>query len=426
MQNLNEKLIKEFSRKRGEPEWMLAIRLKGLEVFEKTVLPQWGPDLTKIDLSQINYFQQEKIQPDKKVWDKLGLPEQERRYLSGLASQWDAKVVYQKLKQNLTKQGVIFLSMDEAVKQYPQLVKKYFLKIMPLNNKLSALHAAVWSGGVFLFVPRGVKISQPLEGYFYLNNYHGGQFEHTIIVAEEGSELIYIEGCSAPRFTKAALHVGCVEAVVGKKARVKLVTLQNWSRNVFNLGMKRAVVKQSGFMEWVGASLGSQVTMSYPTSVLLGKGARAEHLSLSLADKGQEIESGGSAVLQAANTSANIVSKSVCCHGGASSYRGFSNICKGAKEAKLNINCDSLLLDNFSQAKSYPALAVGEADSLALHEAKTGKISEEEMIYLMSRGLTQEDAMSLIINGFIEPVVGQMPVEYAVEINKIMELYVKH
>lgn len=436
MQNLNENLIRRFSQQRKEPGWMLEMRLKGWELFEKTKLPDWGPDLRGIKFEKIDYFKaglglpkrswKEVDKETKQVFDKLGLPETERKVLSGVGAQWNSGVVYKGLKEKLIKQGVIFESMDEAVKKYPELVKKYFMKIMPLDNKFGSLHAAVWSGGVFIYVPKGVKISQPIEGFFWLNNYQGGQFEHTIIIAEEDSELTYIEGCSAPRFQKEALHVGCVEIAVGKKAKVKTITLQNWSKNVLNLGMKRAVAEAGGVMEWVGVNLGSKITMSYPTSILKGKGAKAEHLSLSLADKGQEIDSGGGAVLLAADTSANIISKSISLNGGVSSYRGKGKIIKGAKGAKLNIKCDGLILDNKSQSKTFPQMEIGESESTALHEAKTGRISEEEMIYLMSRGLNEEEAMSLIINGFIEPVVKEMPLEYAVEINKIMELYVKH
>lgn len=426
MKNLNKKLIKEFSQKRQEPGWMLELRLKGLRRFEALELPKWGPDLSGIKFGKIDFLNPEKPKINQQVWEKLGLPEQERKYLSGLANQWDGQVVYKKLKQKLEKQGVFFESMEETVKKHPDLVKKYFMKIMPNNNKFSALHSAVWSGGVLVYVPKGVKIKQPLEGFFWLNNYQGGQFEHTIIVADEGSELTYIEGCSAPRLSKQALHVGCVEIAIHKGAKVKMVTLQNWSRNVLNLGMKRAEVGENGLISWIGASLGSKITMSYPTSVLKKPGARAEHLSLSLADRGQEIETGGGAILAAKKTSANIVAKSVCVNGGASSYRGLGKILKGAKGSRLNVKCDGLILDDKSRAKTYPAMEIAEDDSLALHEAKTGKISEEEMIYLMSRGITEEQAMSLIINGFIEPVVKEMPVEYAVEINKIMEMYVKY
>jgi len=425
MKNLNEKIIKEFSQGRKEPKWMLELRLESFRLFERMKLPEWGPDLSKVELEKINFFSQEKIRPDQVVWQRLGLPEKERRYLSGLANQWNGKVVYQNLKSKLEKQGVVFEAMDEAVKKHPELLRQYFMEIMPLDNKFSCLHGAVWSGGVFIYLPRGVKIRQPIEGFFWLNNYHGGQFEHTIIVAGQDSELTYIEGCSAPRFQKEALHVGCVEVAVAKKAKVKLITLQNWSKNVLNLGMKRAEANEEGLVEWVGVNLGSQITMSYPTSVLKGDRAKAEHLSLSMADKGQEIESGGGAILIGKDTSANIVAKSICLNGGISSYRGKGKIIKGAKGAKINVQCDSLILDDDSQAKTYPAIEIGESESLALHEAKTGKINEEEMIYLMSRGLSEEQAISLIINGFIEPVVSQMPPEYAVEINKIMEMYAK-
>ena len=432
-----ESLIKQISKTKHEPKWMLELRLEGLKNFQKMPLPNWGPDLTAIDFGKINYFikpaQETKRdwsqvpQKTKEIFAKLGIPQAERRVLSGVGAQWNSGIVYQSLKEKLKKQGVIFAPMDEAIKQYPDLIRPYFMKAIAVdNNKFSALHAAVWSGGVFVYLPEGVKIKQPLEGYFWLNLKQGGQFEHTIIIAEEGSELTYIEGCSAPRFKKEALHVGCVEVIVSKKAKVKIVTLQNWSKNVLNLGMKRAVVEEAGLIEWVGASLGSKITMSYPTSILKGNGARAEHLSLSLADKNQEIDSGGRAILSGENTSANIVAKSICLNGGSSSYRGMGKIIKGAKGGKISVKCDGLILDDRSRTKTYPAMEVGESESTALHEAKTGKISEEELIYLMSRGLTEEQAMSLIINGFIEPVVKEMPLEYAVEINKLIDYYAEH
>lgn len=414
---------------------MLELRLKGLKLFYQLALPHWGPDLSKIDFKSINYFKEPQVlrqrswsqvpKQTRAVFEKLGIPEQERRVLAGVGAQWDSNLVYENLKARLSRKGVLFCEMDEAVRKYPRLIKRYFMTqaVKPDNNKFSALHAAVWSGGVFLYVPKGVKVKEPLEGYFWLNLEKGGQFEHTIIIAEEDSELHYIEGCSAPVYKKESLHVGVVEVFVAKKAKVKFSTIQNWSKNVINLGMKRALVAENGIMEWVSASLGSKLTMVYPTSVLLGVGAKVEHLSLSLAAKDQILDTGGQAVHLAKNTSSNIVSKSIAKDGGTASYRGLVKIIKGAKNAKTSVVCQSLILDEKSEAKTYPAMEIAEDEVIALHEAKTGKIAEEELFYLMSRGLSEGEATSLIINGFIEPVVKNLPVEYAVEINKLIDFY---
>jgi len=432
-----ESLIKQISKTKHEPKWMLELRLEGLKNFQKMPLPNWGPDLTAIDFGKINYFikpaQETKRdwsqvpQKTKEIFAKLGIPQAERRVLSGVGAQWNSGIVYQSLKEKLKKQGVIFAPMDEAIKQYPDLIRPYFMKAIAVdNNKFSALHAAVWSGGVFVYLPEGVKIKQPLEGYFWLNLKQGGQFEHTIIIAEEGSELTYIEGCSAPRFKKEALHVGCVEVFVKEKARVKFFTIQNWSKNVVNLGMKRAIIEKAGVMEWVSAALGSQITMSYPASILKGDGAKAGHLSLSLAGQGQELDTGGQIIHLGENTSGTIISKSICQNGGRTAYRGLVKMIKGAKKAKASVSCDSLILGKKSRAATFPALEIGESDVVALHEAKTGKISEEELFYLMSRGLSETEATSLIINGFCEAVVKNLPLEYAVEINRLIDFYAEH
>ena len=416
---------------------MLELRLKALKIFQKLPLPHFGPDLTGIDFKAINYFIEPKAavkrswsqvpQKTKETFVKLGIPQAERRVLAGVGAQWDSSVIYQNLKEKLKKQGVIFAPMDEAIKQSPKLVKPYFMKAIALNNnKFSALHAAVWSGGVFVYLPEGVKIKQPLEGYFWLNLNQGGQFEHTLILAEKASQLEYIEGCSAPVYSQNSLHVGCVEVFVKEKARVKFSTIQNWSKNVINLGMKRAIIEKAGVMEWVSAALGSRITMSYPTSVLKGVGAKTTHLSLSLADQGQELDTGGQIIHLAENTSGNIVSKSICQNGGRTAYRGLVKMIKGAKKAKASVNCDSLILGKKSRAETWPAMEIGESDVLVLHEAKTGKISEEELFYLMSRGLSEAEATSLIINGFCEAVVKNLPMEYAVEINRLIDFYAEH
>jgi Fe-S cluster assembly protein SufB len=319
---------------------------------------------------------------------------------------------------------VIFCDIDEAVHQYPEIIKKYFMTkcVRIENNKFAALHGAVWSGGSLVVVPKGVKVKAPLQAYFWMNLKQGGQFEHTLIVAEEGSELSFIEGCTAPSYQVKSLHAGVVEIFVGKGARVRYTTVQNWSKDVYNLATKRAIVAEKGVMEWISGSLGSKATMLYPTSVLIGKEARADRLSLSLAGRGQELDIGAKAIHAAEKTTSNVVAKSICKQGGKTTYRGLVKILKGAKGAKSSVSCEALILDKASEAKTYPHMEIAENEVAAMHEAKTGRIAEEELIYLMSRGLSEQEAMSMIINGFIEPVVKELPLEYAVELNRLVEL----
>ncbi|MCX6816651.1 MAG: Fe-S cluster assembly protein SufB [Candidatus Beckwithbacteria bacterium] len=435
---LDQNLIKKISKQKKEPGWMLELRLKALKSFQEKPMPNWGVDLSGLDFEKINYFSEPEDSPKrswnqvpretKDVFEKLGVPEQERKILAGVGAQWNSTIIYQKLKEKLENQGVIFCPMEEAVKRWPDLVKQYFMtKAVTINNnKFSSLNGAIWSGGVFVYVPEGVVIKEPLQGFFWLNLRAGGQFEHTIIVAEEKSRSEFIEGCSAPVYQQDSLHSGVVEIFVGKRARVKFSTIQNWSKNVYNLGTKRAMVAEDGVMEWVSVSLGSQATMVYPASILIGDGAKTSQLSLSLAGKGQEMDTGGKAIHIGKKTTSNIVSKSISKDGGKASYRGLVKILPGAKRAKSSVNCESLLLDNKSQAKTYPSMEILEDDVTALHEAKTGKIAEEELFYLMSRGLSEQEATSLIINGFIEPVVKNLPLEYAVEINRLIDLYAEH
>lgn len=436
MTGLNKKLIEHISRTKKEPAWMLRLRLKAWEKYQKMPPPDWGPDLSKLDLNNINLASSTRISPfrswkdvppkTKKVFEKLGIPKAEREILAGVGTQWDSAVIYQKLKEELNSIGIIFCSMDEAVQKYPELIKKYFMKAVSVgNNKFSALHAAVWSGGVFVYVPKGLKIELPLQGYFWLNQNRGGQFEHTIIIADKGSRIHYIEGCSAPAYNSDALHIGAVEIFVNENARVRFSTVQNWSKNIYNLGMKRAIVAKNGIMEWVSGSLGSKVSMVYPTSVLVGEGARADHLSLSLAGKGQELDTGGKVIHLAKDTSSNIVSKSICQDGGKVTFRGGVKVVKGASGVKTSTACHTLILDNKSQTKTYPTMEIHENDVTALHEARSGKIAEEELFYLQSRGLTEPEAISLIINGFIDPVVKELPMEYAVEINRMIDLEIE-
>lgn len=419
--------------KRNEPSWMRDFRLKAWEKYQNMAVPNWGPDLSKLDFDKINYAPLAPVPPSrtwkdvsektKEVFQKLGIPEAEREILAGVGAQWDSALVYQNLKEELGGLGIIFCSMEEAVNKYPQLIQKYFMKAVTVeNNKFAALHTTVWSGGVFVYIPKGIKVDLPLQGYFWLNMNQGGQFEHTIIVADEGSSAHYIEGCSAPTYSSDSLHIGVVEIFVKKNARVRFSTVQNWSKNIYNLGMKRAIVEKNGVMEWISGSLGSKVSMVYPTSVLVGEGAKAEHLSLSLAGRGQELDTGGKVIHLAKNTSSNIVSKSICRGGGKVTFRGGVKIIKGAGGVKTSTACHSLILDNKSQVKTYPMMEINENNVTALHEARTGKIAEEELFYLQSRGLSEKEAMALIVNGFIDPIVKELPLEYAVEINRLIDM----
>jgi len=434
MKGLSKQVVKEISRKKKEPKWMLELRLKAYEVFKQKSMPSWGVDLSDLDFNGFIYFKEPGVKRKRKweevpkeakeTYERLGIPKVERRLLAGVGAQWDSGVVYQSLKKRLEDQGVIFCDMDEAVTKYEAMVKKNFMTkcVRVGNNKFSALHGAVWSGGSMVYVPKGVKVKEPLQGYFWLNLRSGGQFEHTLIMADEDSSLEFIEGCSAPSYKSEALHAGVVEIFVGKKAKVRYSTVQNWSKNVYNLSTKRAVVEEDGVIEWVSGSLGSKVTMVYPCSVLVGKRARADHLNLSLASKGQELDTGGKVVHVAEETTSNMVAKSISKAGGVANYRGLVKILKGAKGAKTNVSCEALILDKESVSNTYPHMEIAEDEVVALHEAKTGKIAEEELLYLQSRGISEEEAMGMIVNGFIEPVVKQLPLEYAVEMNRLIEL----
>ncbi len=434
MKGLNKQVIKTISKRKKEPKWMLEKRLKAYSVFLKKEMPSWGADLSGIKFNEYEYFKEPEVlrkkkwsevpEKQKEVYAKLGIPEVERKMLAGVGAQWDSGVVYQSLKKKLSKQGVIFCDIDEAVRKYPEMIKKYFMtKVVSIeNNKFSALHGAVWSGGSFVYVPKNVQVKEPLQAYFFMNLKQGGQFEHTLIISEEESELEFIEGCSAPKYAKESLHVGCVEILVGKRAKVRYSTVQNWSKDVYNLPTKRAIVEEDGVMEWISGSIGSRTTMVYPASILAGKGARADHLNLSLASKGQEIDSGGKAIHAAEDTTSNMVAKSISKDGGKATYRGLVRIIKGAKNSKTNVSCDALILDKKSKSHTFPHMEIDENEVVALHEAKTGKIAEEELSYLMSRGISEAEAMAMIVNGFMEPIVKQLPLEYAVEMNRLIEL----
>lgn len=431
---LNEAVVREISVQKSEPDWMLKKRLAGLEKFLATPLPTWGPDLSKIDFDALVYF----IRPDaaeEKSWenvpheiretfDKLGIPKAEQEVLAGAGAQYDADVIYHNLKAEWADQGVIFANMDEAVREFPELVEKFFMtSCVPVHDhKFTMLHAAVWSGGTFIYVPPGVKVTIPLQVYFRMNTKHGGQFEHTLIIADKGSELQYIEGCSAPRFDVQSLHAGCVEIHVMEGARVRYSSIENWSRNTYNLNTKRALIDKNAVMEWVSGNFGSATSMLYPTSILRGVGAKSDFLGVAFAGKDQVQDTGAKMIHVAPRTRSSIRSKSVSQDGGVSTYRGYVRIAPKAVNAASSVVCDSLILDASSHAKTLPTMKVENDEATVVHEASSGKLSDEAMFYLESRGIDQEEARRMLVNGFIAPIVRALPLEYALELNKLIEL----
>ena len=431
---LTKELVIKISQDKNEPEWMLKKRLDALSLFNQTTIPNWGPDLGNLNLNEISYY----IRPDakrsnnweelpediKKTFDRLGIPEAEKKYLSGAGAQYDSEVIYHNLKKEWEDQGVIFEDCDTALKKYPELMKKYFMtKCIPINDhKFIMLHAAVWSGGTFIYVPKNVKVTVPLQAYFRMNAKQGGQFEHTLIIADEGSEVHYIEGCSAPQYSKKSLHAGCVEIYVHKNAKVRYSSVENWSKNTYNLNTKRAIVYEEGIMDWINGNMGSCTTMLYPCSVLVGKGARTDMLGVVYAGFSQNQDTGSKVIHAAPNTYSTIRSKSISKNGGISSYRGYVMINKGAFNCKSNIVCDALILDNESKSNTFPSMRILDNSANVCHEATAGKISEEKIFYLMSRGLSEEQAIKMAVSGFIEPVLKQLPLEYALELNKLIQL----
>lgn len=431
---VSEAVVKEISAQKNEPDWMLKKRLQALDLYLQAPLPHFGPDLTKLDLDKIVYF----VRPDtaeardwkdvpdtiKKTFDRLGIPEAEKKLLAGVGAQYDSDMVYHNLKEQWEKQGVIFENMDVAVKKHPDLVKKYFMtQCVPINDhKFAMLHAAVWSGGTFIYVPKNVKIDLPLQAYFRMNAKSGGQFEHTLIIADEGSELHYIEGCSAPRYGTSSLHAGCVEVFVHKNARVRYSSIENWSHDTYNLNTKRSLVDENAVMEWVNGNMGSGVTMLYPSSILRGRGARSDSLGVAFAGAGQNQDTGAKAIHAAPDTSSTIVSKSISKDGGINTFRGLVRITPGATNCKSSMSCDALLIGNKSVANTIPELKIGNEQVTAVHEARTGRIGDEEIFFLQSRGLSEQEATRLVVSGFINPIVKALPLEYALELNKLIEL----
>lgn len=430
---LNPNVVKTISAKKQEPEWLLAFRLQGLEIFLAKPLPSWGANLTGIDFDQLTYYVDPAEKKSRKwadvpaeikrTFEKIGVPEAERKFLAGVESQYDSEMVYGSLKKELSRQGVVFCSMDEGVRLYPQLVRQYLNTVIPIgDNKFSALNAAVWSGGSFVYVPMGVRVDKPLQAYFRINTARFGQFERTLIIAEAGSSVHYIEGCSAPQYSDSSLHAAVVEIIVKPRARVQYTTVQNWYTNVYNLVTKRAWVEASGEMIWTDANLGSKVTMKYPSFILAGEGARGETLSIALANSGQHQDVGSKAIHLAKNTKSLIISKSVSLNGGRSSYRGRVQFNQGAKGSRSKVICDALILDHKSRTDTYPNNRIWENESSLEHEATVSKVGEEQLFYLMSRGLSEEQARAMVVNGFIEPVVKKLPLEFAVEMNRLIEL----
>ena len=430
---LTPNVVKEMSAMKGEPQWMLDFRLKSLGIFNKKPMPLWGGQIN-LNLDEITYYTRptEKTSegswddvPDniKNTFDKLGIPEAERKFLAGVGAQYESEMVYQSVQKHLEELGVIFLSSDDGLKKYPEIFKEHFGTVVPpSDNKFAACNSAVWSGGSFVYVPKGVKVEMPLQAYFRLNAEGTGQFERTLIIVDEGAQLHYVEGCTAPTYSRDSFHSGVIEIIVKKGARMRYTTIQNWSTNVYNLVTQRAVVHENATMEWVDANIGSQLTMKYPSCYLVGEGAHGEILSMAFAGKGQHQDTGGKMVHGAPNTTSKITSKSISRAGGRASYRGLLKVYKGAHGAKSSVVCDALLIDDHSRSDTYPVIEIDEDDVTIGHEASVSKVGEEQLFYLMSRGIPEEQAEGLVVAGFIEPLVKELPMEYAVELNRLVQL----
>ena len=430
---LSRGTVEEISRIKNEPQWMLDFRLRSYDIFMKKPMPVWGGDLSKINFQNIFYYtraseKQSKSWDDvpdsvRKTFDKLGIPEAEKKFLAGVGAQYESETVYHNLREDLSKQGVIFSDTDTAVKEHPEILKKYFGKVIPPeDNKFAALNSAVWSGGSFIYVPPNVKIDLPLQAYFRINAENIGQFERTLIIADEGSEVHYIEGCTAPVYTTESLHSAVVELIAKKGAKIRYTTIQNWSKDVYNLVTKRAYAYENARVEWIDGNIGSKLTMKYPGVYMLGRNAHAEVVSIAFAGSDQHQDAGAKAVHLAPDTTSRITSKSVSKQSGRTTYRGLLHVAKGATGVKSNVRCDALLLDETSRTDTYPYVEVNEEDATISHEASVGKIGEDQIFYLMSRGFSESDALSLIVGGFIEPFTKELPMEYAVELNRLVKL----
>lgn len=430
---LTKEILKTISDEKNEPDWMREFRLKSLEIYNKLELPTWGPSLDELDMDDIVTYVRPKSDlkgtweevPEeiKKTFDLLGIPEAEKTSLAGVGAQYDSEVVYHSIKEDLVKQGVIYTDMETAIKEHEDIVKEYFMKcVTPNDHKFVALHGAVWSGGSFVYVPEGVNVDIPLQSYFRLNSPGAGQFEHTLIIVDKGAKLHFIEGCSAPKYNVTNLHAGCVELFVKEGATLRYSTIENWSKNMLNLNTKRAIVEKNGTIEWVSGSFGSKISMLYPMSILKGEGAKVEFTGVSFAGKGQNLDTGSKVIHAAPNTSSTINSKSISKNGGKATYRGVVKVNKNAYNSKSMVSCESLMLDNISKSDTIPVIDLMNDDVEIGHEAKIGKISDEAIFYLMTRGLSEDEAKAMIVRGFVEPISKELPLEYAVEMNNLINL----
>ncbi len=432
---LTRDIVTRISAMKGEPEWMLAFRLKAYELFRAKPMPAWGDTelLSQINFDDIRYFVKAGEQtetswdnvPDdiKRTFDRLGIPEAERKFLSGVSAQYESEVVYHSVREDLEKQGVLFCDMDNALKLYPEILKKYFATVIPPgDNKFAALNSAVWSGGSFVYVPKGIEVAMPLQAYFRINTENMGQFERTLIIADEGSKVHYIEGCTAPKFSSASLHSAVVELIALEGASIRYSTIQNWYRNIYNLVTKRAVAYKNATVEWVDGNIGSKLTMKYPAIYLMGEGARGEILSAAFAGEGQHQDAGAKVIHAAPNTTSVVTNKSVSAHGGKTTYRGLVEVFPGAYGAKTRVKCDALIMDEYSSSDTKPTMRVNEQRCTVEHEASVSKIGEEQLFYAMSRGLSEADATAMIVNGFFDFFVKELPMEYAVELNRLIKL----
>ncbi|ABD11036.1 Iron-regulated ABC transporter membrane component SufB [Frankia casuarinae] len=431
---LSEAVVRGISAKKSEPSWMTDLRLKGLRLFERKPMPTWGADLSGIDFDNIKYFvrstekqaeEWEDLPEDiRATYDRLGIPEAEKqRLIAGVAAQYESEVVYHKIREDLEEQGVLFLDTDSGLREHPELFQEYFGSVIPVgDNKFAALNTAVWSGGSFIYVPPGVQVEIPLQAYFRINTENMGQFERTLIIVDEGAYVHYVEGCTAPVYSSDSLHSAVVEIVVKKNARCRYTTIQNWSNNVYNLVTKRAACHEGGTMEWIDGNIGSKVTMKYPAVWLLGEHAKGEVLSIAFAGAGQHQDAGAKMVHAAPRTSSTIVSKSVARGGGRTSYRGLVQINEGSSASRSTVKCDALLVDTVSRSDTYPYVDVREDDASIGHEASVSKVGEDQLFYLMSRGLSEEEAMAMVVRGFVEPIARELPMEYALELNRLIEL----
>jgi Fe-S cluster assembly protein SufB len=430
---LDEEIVRQISEKKGEPEWMLEFRLKALNHFTQRAVPTWGPDLSGLDLSEI-YFYTKPTESEGKSWDdvpetiketfdKLGIPEAEQKFLAGVGAQYESEMVYHSIQKHLESQGVIFKSIENGLREHPDLFREYFGTIIPIeDNKYAALNSAVWSGGSFVYIPPGVKVEMPMQAYFRVNLADQGQFERTLIIVDQGAEAHYVEGCTAPIYTTNSFHSGVIEIVVKKNARFRYTTIQNWPNNMYNLVTQRSIVHENATMEWVDANLGSKITMKYPSCYLVGEGAHGEILSLAFASEGQHHDTGGKAIHVAPNTSSKITSKSISKNSGRASYRGLLQVHEGADNSRSNVVCDALLLDETSRSDTYPYIEINAKDVNIGHEASVSRVGEEQLFYLMSRGMTEEEATTMVVSGFIEPLVKELPMEYAIEMNRLIQL----